>query len=425
MLPAPLSEKRLLWLLGAVQLVNVVDFVMVLPLGPDFARALDIPTHLLGLVAGSYTAAAAVAGLLASSILDRFDRRSALLVTLLGLVVGTALGAAATGVASMLFARVVAGAFGGPATSLAMSILTDAVPPERRGRAMGKVMGAFSIASVIGIPAGLELARLGGWYLPFIVIAALGVLVALAVWVWMPPMRAHLAARGSQPVPRRPLREFLTDRLVALALIGTAVAMAGTFALISNLSTFVQFNLGFPRDQLGLMYMLGGAVTFFTMRLTGRAVDRWGSTRVVALATALVVGVITLAFLPERPLIPVVAIFIGFMLANTTRMIGLNALTTRVPPLAERARFMSMQNAVSHTSTSAGAVLSTWVLHERADGSLEGMATLALGAAALAVMLPPLVGVLAARVRARDVTLVAPGAPVLVSEPAVVHEPLS
>lgn len=405
-MPAPaLTEKRLLWLLGAVQFINMMDFVMVLPLGPDFARALDIPTHLLGLVAGSYTAAAALAGLAAASRLDRFDRRVALLVALCGLVLGTVAGAAATGVVSMLLARVVAGSFGGPATALTMSILTDLVAPERRGRAMGKLMGAFSVASVVGIPAGLELARIGGWYLPFIVVAALGALVIVGVALWLPPLRGHLAASGAPVTAQRPLRSFLRDPLVALALGGNAVATSGTFALISNLSTFVQYNLGYPRARLGLMYMLGGSVTFFTMRLTGRAVDRWGARHIVTGATALLVGVITLSFLSEPALLPVPLIFVGFMLANTTRMIGLGTLTTRVPQPFERARFMSLQNAVQHLATSTGATASTWVLHERANGALEGMATLGLAATALALILPLVVGALAARVRDRDAAL--------------------
>src|ERR1043165_5939732 len=125
---APLSEGRLLFLLGAVQFINVVDFVMVLPLGPDFARALNIPTHQLGLIAGSYTASAAIAGLVGATFLDRFDRRRALVVAMLGLVLGTATGGAALGLGSMLLARVLAGAFGGPASSLSLSILTDVVP---------------------------------------------------------------------------------------------------------------------------------------------------------------------------------------------------------------------------------------------------------------------------------------------------------
>ena len=303
--PAPISEGRLTFLLGAVQFVNVVDFVMVLPLGPDFASALNIPTHQLGLVAGSYTASAAIAGLVAATFLDRFDRRRALVVAMLGLVLGTATGGAALGLGSMLLARVLAGAFGGPASSLSLSILTDVVPPERRGRAIGKVMGAFSIASVLGVPAGLELARLGGWQLPFFVIAGLGAMVTLAAGALLPPMREHLRVDAGAP-RRAPLVVFLADRAVPLSLAGTAVAMVGSFSIISNLSSFVQFNLGYPRAELGVLYMAGGCVSFFSMRLAGWSADRWGAPAVVGAGTALVITVIALAFLPVRPLIPVV-----------------------------------------------------------------------------------------------------------------------
>jgi len=58
--PKRLSERKLLFLIGAVQFVNILDFVMVMPLGPDLARELGVPTSQLGLVGGSYTAAAAV-----------------------------------------------------------------------------------------------------------------------------------------------------------------------------------------------------------------------------------------------------------------------------------------------------------------------------------------------------------------------------
>src|SRR3954466_9011556 len=107
------SERKLIFLLSCVQFINIVDFMMVMPLGPDFARGLSIPLDRLGLVAGTYTAAAAVAGLVAAPFLDRFDRRRALFVAMLGLVTGTAAGGFATSLATMLLARVVAGAFGG------------------------------------------------------------------------------------------------------------------------------------------------------------------------------------------------------------------------------------------------------------------------------------------------------------------------
>jgi predicted MFS family arabinose efflux permease len=107
------SERLLIFLVGAIQFVNILDFMMVMPLGPDFAKALGISTAHLGVVGGSYTAAAAVAGIVAAPLLDRFDRRTALGVALFGLVIGTAAGALARGLSTLVLARAIAGAFGG------------------------------------------------------------------------------------------------------------------------------------------------------------------------------------------------------------------------------------------------------------------------------------------------------------------------
>ena len=95
--PVPTSERFIVFLVGAVQFINILDFMMVMPLGPNYARALGISTAHIGLIAGSYTAAAALTGLVAARFLDRFDRRRALGVALFGLVTGTAAGALAQG----------------------------------------------------------------------------------------------------------------------------------------------------------------------------------------------------------------------------------------------------------------------------------------------------------------------------------------
>lgn len=59
---SPERERRLIFVLAAVQFVNILDFMMVMPLGPDFACDLHIPTSQLGTIGGSYTASAAVSG---------------------------------------------------------------------------------------------------------------------------------------------------------------------------------------------------------------------------------------------------------------------------------------------------------------------------------------------------------------------------
>ena len=208
------SERAIVFCVGAVQFVNILDFMIVMPLGPDFAAALGIPVSQLGYVGGSYTAAASISGLAGAFFLDRFDRRKALAVAMLGLVLGTLGGAFARGLGTLMLARIVAGAFGGPATSLAYSIVADVIPAERRGRAMGAVMGAFSIASILGVPAGLELAHRGGWRLPFIAVALLGAILGTYAFVVLPPMSGHRAQAKLRPFGRDVLELVRTDVLL-------------------------------------------------------------------------------------------------------------------------------------------------------------------------------------------------------------------
>ena len=139
-------------LVAALQFVNILDFVIVMPIGPRLAQALDFPSSHLPWMNGSYTATASLMGLLGALFLDRFDRRKAVGVAVLGLVIGTALCGFAGSFTTLLIARSVAGAFGGPATSLCFAIIADTIPSQVRGKAMGTVMGAFSVASVFGVP---------------------------------------------------------------------------------------------------------------------------------------------------------------------------------------------------------------------------------------------------------------------------------
>ncbi|WP_438020480.1 MFS transporter [Sorangium sp. So ce315] len=382
------SERSIIFLVAAVQFINILDFVMVMPLGPDFAVALGISMSDIGLIGGSYTAAAAISGLAGAFFLDRFDRRSALAVAMLGLVVGTAAGGLATGLPSLMAARVLAGAFGGPATSVAFSIVADVIPPERRGKAMGVVMGSFSAASVLGVPAGLELARRGGFPLPFFAVAALGLVVAgLAIFL-LPSMRGHLADGRPSGGAMSELHALVRRPIVLLSYATTAVVTMASFLVIPNISAYVQYNLGYPRERLGLLYFAGGLVSFAAMRAVGPLVDRFGSFQMGAVGAAVLVAVLYAGFFSYVPGLPVLGMFIVFMLGMTFRNVSFNTLTSKVPRPAERARFTSIQSAVQHMAAALAAFWSARMLHELPDRRLDGMPTVAALAIAFTLAFP-------------------------------------
>lgn len=398
------EQWKIVLLIGAVQFVNILDFVMVMPLGPLFAAALQIPASNLGYVGGAYTASACISGLIGSLFLDRFDRRKALAVAMIGLVLGTALGGFAVDLNSLLFARVVAGAFGGPATSLALSIIADAIPPALRGRAMGTVMGAFSVASVVGVPMGLWAAETFGWSAPFFGVSVVGSIVAAGALFLLPPMRGHL----NRTTKHVTLFELLADPLVQLSYLMTCLVMIAGFLIIPNIAAFLQLNLGFPSSMLKVAYGVGGVVSLAATQLGGRAVDRFGSFR-TGTAGALAAMGVTYAFyvVPHEAGLPVAMVlffFMAFMLSNGVRNVSYNTLTSKVPEADARARFQSFQSAAQHGASAFAAIASSRMLSTVGTGPqtrLVGMQTVALWSIGLTLLVPVMLFVVERGVRKR------------------------
>lgn len=384
--PPRLSERAVIFLIGAIQFVSILDFVMVMPLGPDFAHSLGFPESLSGAVAGSYAGAAALAGFVGSFFFDRFDRRRVLIVAMLGLVCSTFLGGFATGLYTLMAARVLAGLFGGPVTSVAFSIIMDIIPAERRGRAFGAVAGAFSIASIVGIPIALKLAEWSSWRMTFWSIGGIGALVLAYAWSILPPMTGHLAG-ARQRTPTATLRRLIERPVVRLSYLMTAITMAAGFMIIPNIAAHLQLNLGFPRASLGQVYFVGGIVSFAATRLAGRLNDSIGAARTALAGCLLLSAVIAIVFIITPPGLPVVTTLAFFFLAMGLRNVSHIALASQVPRADERAGFMSLQSTTQHLASAAGSFGAAQMLTV-SDGRLVGIHLVAAIAIVLTLVLP-------------------------------------
>src|SRR5439155_12112422 len=185
------AEWLLLLVLAAVQFTHIVDFMIIMLLGPVYIREMGLSPDQFGYVVAAYTISAGLAGLLPARVLDRFDRKSALLTLYAAFTAGTFLCAVAPNYPLLLAARTVAGGFGGVSAAVILAIIGDTFADARRGFATGVIMSAFSVASIVGVPLGLQLADSLGWHAPFAALAALSLgVLALAALV-LPPLRGH------------------------------------------------------------------------------------------------------------------------------------------------------------------------------------------------------------------------------------------
>ena len=100
-------------LLAMVQFINLVDFVIMMPLGPRFMADFQISPTLFASLVSSYSFAAAISAILLGTFSDKFDRKKLLVLMSLGLGAGTMLCGFSTSFASLLSARIMTGLFGG------------------------------------------------------------------------------------------------------------------------------------------------------------------------------------------------------------------------------------------------------------------------------------------------------------------------
>ena len=386
----PINETRLVSLVALIQFIFVVEFMMVAPLGPDFSLALNADNADIGLVVSSYTVAAAIASILLAKILDRFDRKLVIMFFLGGLSLST-FGCAMSGsISELITYRFLAGLFGGPAATIAVSMIIDVVPESRRGKAIGIVMSAFSISSILGIPIGLELSHRGGWELPFIVVSVLIILTIILLLFMLPTMKTHLDESSVSPSGKK-LKSFTSlfyrpEALVAYFM--TMASMMAAFFIVPNIAAFMQFNLQFPRESYGTLYFVGGAISLLIMRYTGKWIDQF-DIRIISLIASLGIALVLFSGVVVYPvLIPAAALFILYMATMSMRNVVSVSICSMVPDRHERAAFTSINQSISHLSAAAGAFIGSIYLSSDEAGNLVGMNVLGLWALILSLVMP-------------------------------------
>ena len=364
------KELVLVLMLASVQFTSIVDFMIVMPLGPQLMRVLGLTPNQFGRIVSSYTIAAGCAGFIASFVMDRFGRKSAFLTLYAGFLMGTLLCGMAWNYPTLLAARVATGVFGGILGGLALAIVGDAVPESRRGRATGMLMSAFAIASVVGIPVGLKLGTDYGWQTPFLILAGLGLPVLILAIRVLPPLRGHIRHGEPASIGRRTLDMFgHANHIRAFAL--TVAMMFGGFSVIPYIPVYLVNNAGIREDQLFWVFVSGGLLTLVGAPLIGRAADRFGKLRVFRfVASTTVLLLIAMTNLGPVAIGTAAAVFGCLMLSNAGRMVPAMAMITGSVEPSKRGGFMSANSAVQHLAAGIAADAGGLILSKSADGSI-------------------------------------------------------
>lgn len=372
--PAPAGftpyQRTVVGLLAFLQFAVILDFMLMSPLGAVIMPAMQITPQQFGLVVSAYAFSAGASGLLTAGFADRFDRKRLLLFFYSGFVLGTLWCGLAQSFESLLLARIVTGLFGGVIGSIILAIATDLFAPQLRGRVMGIIQTSFAASQVLGIPIGLYLSNTWNWHVPFIAMAALGLVGGLVVSFRLQPVDGHLKLKQEHSAWMH-LYHTVTEPRYLTAFATTALLMTGGFMLMPFSSAYLVGNLGIDLHHLPTVYLVTGLCTIAFGPLIGRAADKVGKFRVFVFgATLSIVMVLIYTHLGPVTVAMIIVVNAVLFLGIFSRMIPFQALVSSVPGPTQRGSFNAISASIQQLSGGVASIIAGHIVTLAPDGHL-------------------------------------------------------
>jgi predicted MFS family arabinose efflux permease len=364
------KERFYIIVLSAIQIIHILDFVIMMPLGPQFMRVFQInPTEFSSLVS-AYTFSAGIVGFFGALYADHFDRKKFLMFNFTGFILGTFMCAIAPNFAALLTARIIAGAFGGVLNACVLSMVADLIPFQRRGAAMGVIMSSFSIASVLGVPLGLYVAQLFDWHAAFYLICIVGGIFWIASLFLLPSIKVR-STKLSMKENLKNFKSILIQKDYLQSFLLTSVLGFGIFMVVPFISTYMVGNVGLTESQLPLIYLMGGTCTILSARFIGKACDRVGSFKVFRIVALIsIVPILVLTNLPQVHIAVALLTSSMFMMSGSGRFIPAMTIVSAVVKPQERGTFMSLENAARQMSSGVASQTAGLIIGATAAGAM-------------------------------------------------------
>ncbi|WP_079077888.1 multidrug effflux MFS transporter [Streptomyces sp. CdTB01] len=327
----PPRRARLALILGALSAFGALTIDMYLPAMPRMADQLHTSAPLVQMTLTAFVVGLALFQVVVGPLSDAWGRRRPLLAGMALYLAGSLWCALAPSVGWLIAGRILQSLGAAAGTVLARAIVRDLFSGASMTRFFSTLMVVNGVAPVVAPVIGGRLLTLATWRAVFLVLAAAGAVLLLAVVVALPESLpdAHRAPAHLRATLRT-FRTLATDLQYMRYVLAAALMFAAVFAYISGSSFVLQDAYGLTAQQFGLVFGLNGLGIVLLGQvgglLVGRVADEHTLLRVsLTVATLGSAGVLACAvFRLPLPLLLaclfLVVSVLGIVLANATSL---------------------------------------------------------------------------------------------------------
>lgn len=388
-----LSSRHQIILLTVLFLLHfsqVLDFLIIMPLGPKVGRFFSISLQEFGFLITCYAFSAALCGLVSTFLIHHFDRKLVLLFCCAGFGLSALSCALSETYLALLLSRTASGGFGGAIGTVIFSIIRDVISEDKRKLFAGAMANAVLVVPAAGISAGLLMTNYFDWQIVFYGLALMALFIFLLACFFVIPMKGYRVWNNDEKI----LKSFYhaaADPNHLKAFIFSMILMFACFSVMPYISSYVVYNVGFNENYLPYIFLVGGMVAFIANKAIGKICHRYSEESVfywISIISVLVIMLIT--SLPRVPLFVVLIAATCFMTFIPGRLVPANTMISANIKPQKQTAFSILNSSAQGIAIGLAALIAGTLMTKNGGGMLVGydmVGGLAMAAALIAISL--------------------------------------
>lgn len=232
--------------------IGTTEFVIV-GLLPSVAADLGVSIPRAGLLVSGYALGVTFGSPFLAIATARMDRRQALLLLMGVFIIGNLACAIAPDFWLLMAARVLTSLCHGAFFGLGAVVAAQMVQPGRKAQAIAMMFAGLTLANVLGVPLGTMIGETWHWRTTFLAVVLIGLLAALALFLWLP--------RGLPIAPMRLSQEVkaVARTQVILAMSISILVSASLFTVFTYITPLLTTRIGISAHGVTVMLLIFGA----------------------------------------------------------------------------------------------------------------------------------------------------------------------
>ncbi|MEX4005057.1 MFS transporter [Paraburkholderia sp. EG285A] len=234
---------------------------------PGIAHGMDSSLPATGHIISAYALGVVFGAPLITVFCAKAPRRAMLIGLMLAVAIANVFSSAAANLPTLLVARFLCGLPHGAYFGIAALVAASMTTPDRRGRAVSRVMLGLTVANVVGVPVTTAISDYLGWRSSFMLIGGLAVFAAIGCALYVPQSPPGSATPKSEIAVFRRLQVWLTLSVVA-------IGFGGLFALYTYITPTLTEITGLSPSVLPFYLSLLGVGMTCGSLIGGRLADK-------------------------------------------------------------------------------------------------------------------------------------------------------